>query len=1007
LFALGAPASAQVGYFGQNKVQYRSFKFQVLTTDHFDIYYYTEEEDAARSASRLAERWYARLSTVLSHQMRGRQTIVVYASGAQFRQTNVVEGDLGEGTGGVTEAYKRRIVLPFAGSLQATDHVLGHELVHAFQYDITNTRASDAANGNNESAGALALPLWFIEGMAEYLSIGPDDPHTAMWMRDAIRRDRFPEIDKLDNPKYFPYRYGDALWAFIGGRYGDRTIGALLRAGVGRAGYQGAFEKVLGISSKELSQQWHDATLAAYRPVAETTRMPGAFARPLIVDKSHKGGLNVSPELSPDGSKIAFFSSLDPISIDLFVADAATGKVIRKITDTATNAHLDSIEFIESAGAWSRDGRRFVFPAVSLGYPVLTIVDVENGRKEREIPLKELDEVLNPAWSPDGNQIVFSGLVGGWNDLFIYDIAAASLRRVTKDLFAELHPAWSPDGRTLAFSTDRFSTDLPTLNPGHLQLALMDVAGGGVRLLGGFEGAKNINPQWSADGTDLYFVSDRQGISNVYRMNVATRTTRQVTNLLTGASGITEQSPTLSVGGPRVAFSVFEEDGYNIYALDSDGTSPGTAFATGLPRDAGILPPRLAPEGLVYAYLTNPVLGLPPAATVAALPARPYRPKLGLDFLGQPTVGVGVDSFGTYASSGASAMFSDVLGEHLVGVNLQVTSRFDEAGGTLMYLNRSHRWNWGAAIDQTPYVLRGFSETLAGTPDHPVISEDETRIVQTDRGFSGIAAYPFNRAQRVEFTGGLRQIGGKSDVTTRSFDYVTGQQLSEQTKTLNRFRTLNLAQVTSAFVHDTSVFGVTSPIRGSRYRLELDQASGDLTYRAALADYRTYLMPVRPFTIALRGMYYGRYGRSAESSLLTPVFLGYPDLVRGYDYGSFRSDECGNTLNGTCAVFDRLSGSRMLVGNAELRFPLWRALGGSTYYGPLPVEVGVFGDAGAAWDSTRKLHLTGPDRNLVRSVGAVMRVNLYGFAVAELNYAHPLDRPGRGWLWQFSLRPGY
>jgi outer membrane protein assembly factor BamA len=154
-------------------------------------------------------------------------------------------------------------------------------------------------------------------------------------------------------------------------------------------------------------------------------------------------------------------------------------------------------------------------------------------------------------------------------------------------------------------------------------------------------------------------------------------------------------------------------------------------------------------------------------------------------------------------------------------------------------------------------------------------------------------------------------------------------------------------------------------------------------------------------------MYYGRYGRSAESSLLTPVFLGYPDLVRGYDYGSFRSDECGNRLDGTCAVFDRLSGSRIVVANAELRFPLWRAFGGSTYYGPLPIEVGVFADAGAAWDSARKLHLTGADRNLVRSVGAVARVNLLGFAVAEIDYARPLDRPGRGWLWQFSLRPGF
>src|SRR5690242_15072317 len=385
LLAAAAPdvARAQVGYFGQNKVQYRTFDFHVLKTAHFDVYYYTKEEDAARMAGRMAERWYARFSTLFGHQLRNRQPLILYGSGSQFRQTNVVEGDLGEGTGGVTEAYKRRIVLPFAGPIKATDHVLGHEIVHAFQYDLTNTNAS----GGNP--GALSLPLWFIEGMAEYLSIGPDDPNTAMWMREAVRREKLPDIDDLDNPKYFPYRYGQAFWAYIGGRYGDKVIGPMLRIATGRDGYEGAFERVLGIKSKELSKEWHDATYSAYRPIAEATKMPRAFARPVVVDQSHKGGVNVSPELSPDGSKIVFFSSRDLFSIDLYVADAATGKIIRKITDTATNPHFDSLEFIESAGAWSHDGHRFAFPGLSGGNPIITIVDVDRGKKEREITLKE------------------------------------------------------------------------------------------------------------------------------------------------------------------------------------------------------------------------------------------------------------------------------------------------------------------------------------------------------------------------------------------------------------------------------------------------------------------------------------------------------------------------------------------------------------------------------------------------------------------------------------------
>src|SRR6476469_5696213 len=204
VLALASPpaARAQGGYFGRNKVQYQEFNFKVLKTDHFDIYFYPEEEDAARMAARMAERWYVRFETLLNHQLRGRQPLILYASGPAFRQTNVIEGDMGEGTGGVTEAIRRRIVLPFAGPIESTDHVIGHELVHAFQYDITNTNANSGANS------ALPLLLGFIAGMAEYLSIGPVDPHTAMGMREAARREKLPDIKDRDDPQYFPYRYG-------------------------------------------------------------------------------------------------------------------------------------------------------------------------------------------------------------------------------------------------------------------------------------------------------------------------------------------------------------------------------------------------------------------------------------------------------------------------------------------------------------------------------------------------------------------------------------------------------------------------------------------------------------------------------------------------------------------------------------------------------------------------------------------------------------------------------
>jgi Tol biopolymer transport system component len=1004
LLLLPATAVAQGGYFGRNKVQYREFDFRVLKTEHFDIYFYPEEEEGARMTARMAERWYTRLSKILNHELRGRQPLILYASPAHFWQTTAIQGEIGEGTGGVTEAYKRRIVLPLAGPLEATDHVLGHELVHAFQYDITNTNVS---SGN---AGALALPLWFIEGMAEYLSIGPVDPHTAMWMREASRKENLPRIKDLDNPRYFPYRYGHAFWAYVAGRFGDQVVGDMLRAGaIARSGWETALEGVLAVKEEQLSADWHAALFEAYRPIAEATKMPAAVARSIIKDRKPRE-MNVSPELSPDGTRVMFFSERDLFSIDLFVADARTGETIRKLTDTATDPHTESLQFLSSAGSWNPSGTQFVVPAINRGQPVLTILDVDRGRTERMIRVPEVAEIINPAWSPDGRQIAFSGLVGGFNDLFIYDLEASQLRRLTSDTFAELDPAWSPDGRTLAFTTDRFTTNLSTLESGHLRLALFDVASGQMRPAGGFENAKNISPQWTADGKALYFLSDRGGVTNIYRTEFGGGTT-QVTNLLTGASGITELSPALSVAGGRVVFSAYEDDGYTLYALDGAEQLTGGTLQS-LPLNAAVLPPRRAGEGQVYTALENETLGLPPAAA-AQTPPEEYKPKLSLDFAGQPTIGIGADPFGTYAAGGVSFVFSDMLGNHTLGVGAQITSRFDEWGAVASYMNQKHRWHWGLFGGQTPYVARGFDAGIAIVQGQPIYVENEYRILQIDRSASGVISYPFSRAQRVEFGGGFRQVGFKQDVTTRTYDYNTGQQLSEDETDIASEPMLNLAEATAALVWDTSISGITSPIRGSRYRIEFSQSAGDLTYSGALADFRNYWMFKRPYTLAVRGMYFGRFGNDAEDYRLPTLYLGYPGLVRGYDANTFDPEDCVATATSSCEIFDRLVGSRVAVANAELRFPLWGAFGGDSFYGPLPVEIAFFADAGVAWGrgsvfGLSNTQLFGSDeRDPVVSAGAAIRANLFGFAVAEIDFVRPFDRTGKGWVWQFNLMPGF
>ena len=999
----GSAETAHAQYFGQNKVQYEQFKFKVKATEHFDIYFYPQEQQAVELAARMAERWYARLSRVLRHDLSSRQPIILYAAHPHFQQTNAIEGDIGEGTGGVTEMFKRRVVLPFAGGLAETDHVLGHELVHAFQYDIA---AQEDAEGRPAGPGMLSLPLWFVEGMAEYLSLGPVDSNTAMWVRDASSREKMPTIKKLSDPDFFPYRYGHAFWAYVAGRWGDSAVGDMLRA-VGPSGdIRAALSEVLGTDEDTLTKDWHAETQKTYAALFESTRKPETFARTLENEKTSGGNMNLTPALSPDGKRMVFLSERSRLSIDMYLADVETGKIIKQLTKTAADPHFDSLEFLNSAGDWAPDNKRFVFSALSKGQPVLTIIDVDSGKKLFEQEFPDIGEIYNPAWSPNGQQIAFSGLKGGLLDLFIYDISTKALTQVTNDQFADTDPEWSPDGSQLAWVTDRFSSDMSTMKFGNYRIGLMDVATRQIRQLAGFNTGRNTNPEFTSDGRAIFFIATPDGIPNVYRTELATGRTTRITNVLSGVSGITPLTPALSVAAaaPTVVFSVFEADHYNLYAMTDKDT--GTTAATALnPQDAAVLPPvtRRQNEVDVLTMLQSPAAGLP---AEQQYPDKDYSAKLGLDMVAQPTVGVGVDRWGAYAGGGISFIWSDVLGNHQLGTTVQLTNRFEDIGGAVTYLNRTHRWNWGVIGEQTPFGYSQFQQGLTQDPQFGTsFVQQELRIRQINQAVSGITQYPLSRAQRVEFSGGVRRISFFEELRSTFFN-LNGQFLGDTKQKLPVPDAINLGEASGALVWDTSVFGATSPIVGQRYRFELSQSTGSINYTGTLLDYRKYFM-ARPFTLALRGMHYGRYGSGAEDPRMSPLYLGYASLVRGYESNSFTADECTQSATSSCVQFDRLLGSRMLVSNVELRAPLVGLFRPSAMYGGVPVEVGVFADAGVAWDSATKPTFAGGDRDWAKSVGATIRFNAFGFAVGEIDYVRPLDRPGRGWVWQFNFIPGF
>ncbi len=602
-------------------------------------------------------------------------------------------------------------------------------------------------------------------------------------------------------------------------------------------------------------------------------------------------------------------------------------------------------------------------------------------------------------------------------------------------MYAELQPAWSPDGRRIAFVTDRFSTNLASLQFGSYRLATLDPQTGRIEAVPSFFAAKNINPQWSRDSESIYFLADRNGITNVYRLEIASGRLFQITDLYSGVSGITALSPALSSATEvdKIAFGVYEAGDYNIYTADDPDVLRGTPLTTVVaqqstallvetdPDDpgprravAGVLPPENRDEGEVESYLDNSGYGL---VETNLFGTEPYKPGLSLDFISQPFLTAGNDQFGTFVGGGASAFWSDMLGRHNLATMFQIQGGVKDIAALVGYTNRRTRWNWGATVGQVPYTTGGFLLSQGVIDGEAVLIQQRFLYRQINRQITGVVSYPFSRVQRVEFSGGLRNITFDSEVKTIAVNGF-GEKRFDETEDLPTFSALNLAQGSAALVYDNSLFGATAPMMGQRYRIEATPTVGSLNYVGLLTDFRKYIMPLRPYTIAFRAMHFGRYGGGANDPVLGDTFLGYPSLVRGYDFNTFSFDECPEI---NCPALDNLFGSRIIVGNVELRFPLFGALGlGQGVFGVLPIDFVAFADGGIAWgaSSTDRVNFFGGvpesatfrsfgEADPVYSVGAGLRFNVLGFLIAEIDYVHPYQRPIKGSFWQFHFTPGF
>lgn len=857
--------------FGKNKVHYKDFEWATLETPHFVIYFYAGEELLARNTAKMAERAYQHLSAVMRHEFVEKIPLICYASSDDFQQTEVIGGFVGEGVGGVTESLRGRIVIPFLGSYRYYNHVIIHELVHAFQFDIL----SEGGVGFGVFSSGLYIPLWFMEGMAEYLS-EYHNPLTAMWLRDAVYHGTLPKVDQIEGMQDIRvYRFGQSLWQHLAELYGETLPGDLLREIAKTENWGETLKKEEDASWKAVYRDWLDSVKKEYAS-EEKARVPiEEQAERLIAHKKDEFALNILPAVSPDGKYVAFISDRD-FYRTIYLASAETGKVIKPLVEGEYRGTFETLRFLNTSLAWAPDSQHLAFNAKAGGENAIYLMDIHSKNVSKKL-VPDVTSISFLAWSPDNRDIVFTGTRQGQEDLYLINIDTETVVQLTNDLYSNRHPSWSPDGQAIAFMTDAGQYSIPKeLKFGPSNLAIYEMASGDSYRL--TDNAHNdFTPVWSPDGSTLAFISDRDGVCNIYLLAVThtpeaarkyhIESLAQLTNVNTGIVGLTEDNPALTWArdSGELLFSGFSDKGWDIFALQNPlQETPPPAVAEQTEEKTGQTPseqvvPNFGKKDWEYAL------------TLKKVPEpEEYHARLQPEYIFGGGGG-NDESFVVLARLG----FSDMLANHRLTLGFNLTEVFDESDFLVQYSNRSSRLS---------YEIYGFQ---FGDSYGTYSLENAEFEVEVQRGAGINFLWPFDKFRRIEFglegwmVSGEEVEGAGRDVLDDQF----------------------FAVPTLAYVRDTALYTPFGPLDGSRSRYSLSPAIGDFLYLTLAADHRWYIRTTRRSTVALRLLTAVSLGENAR------IFtFGGPSTFRS---GSFDSDD-----------EEDIRGTKFALANIEYRFPL-------------------------------------------------------------------------------------
>ncbi len=701
LILLGTPDAHSQIYFGKNKVQYTSFDWQVMETEHFRVYFYTEEKEIAHIAGRLAEDAYAILAPRYRHEVLEKIPLIIYSTPTYFSQTNVIPGLLPESVGGFTEFMKGRVVVPFHGSYEDFRHVIQHELVHVFML----SRLEEAITRHGRMRWTMP-PLWFVEGIAEFWS-KDFDSDADMFIRDMVLNDRLPSIDQFYrvHGTYFMYKLGHSVCNFIDSAYGPDKLALIFDNWHKGRNFNEVVEITLGDDLAELSRKWVYSVKKRYYPNLDDRGFPDMESEQLTHDGFCVRGVPITFD-DGDGPEDWIVFKANRLGYTGIYMKRANGSNHdwKTLVKGERDANFESLYLIRS-GIDATNSGLIAFASRAKDRDVVYLYDLNLGRITHRFDSDSLVTIQSPRLSPDSRQVVFTGMTkAGYADLYLLDISTGDLARLNDDVYYDVDPCFTLDSRRIVFSSDRGPEGIT----GATNLFELDLQTRQITQLT-FGDHLDSSPDVTEHGT--YFTSDRDGSFNIHLLDANGELTRQST-YVTGAF-----DPRLSADGSRLIYTGFQKMRYHIYQMK-------------LPEQPE--PVDQQPKLLATGWKPRLIEGDHRASTIS------YDTDYSLD-IAQSMIGYDP----VYGSiGGLQIAVSDMLGNQAYYFLLTNTAgdkdEFLESfnlGAT--YVNRESRLNWGLG------VFHLYDEYY---------NDFDNYYYERQAGVLSLLSYPISKFHRVDLT---------------------------------------------------------------------------------------------------------------------------------------------------------------------------------------------------------------------------------------------------------------